>query len=119
MTGEIAQQAVDAVLRSAITEGYRKVKLKYAGGEPSLRMPDLFSLHDDAAVRCKGEAIRLHAVMLTNGTLLDVDAIEGLKARGGIGRVMISLDGLSEISAKQRPFTCGLGGAGSSRELSE
>jgi uncharacterized protein len=68
-------------------------------------MSSLFDLHDYAAARCKDEAIDLHAVMLTNGTLLDADAIEGLKARA-VG-VMISLDGFAEKSAKQRPFANG------------
>jgi uncharacterized protein len=47
-----ARRAVDAVVRSAICHGYKEVRLKYAGGEPTLRLAQVLSLHDHAVNAC-------------------------------------------------------------------
>ena len=51
--------AVEAVMRSAVANGFPAVKLKYAGGEASLNHRLVVALHDYA--RDLAARIRLHA----------------------------------------------------------
>lgn len=98
--------AIDAVIRSAVAEGYSAIKLKYSGGEPSLMMDLVCCLHDYAVQQCQVAGIELQAVILSNGTALDEAGIKRLKRRGI--RVMISLDNLHQAPNAQRPFHSGM-----------
>lgn len=99
--------AIDAVIRSAITGRYQAVKLKYAGGEASLRMATLLHLHDYAERECQKHNLGLTAVLLTNGVHLQADDIDELKQRQIA--VMVSLDSVDEVHDWQRPFRGGQG----------
>jgi uncharacterized protein len=107
MADDTARRSVDAVIRSAIRNNYKNVKLKYAGGEASIRLPDILALHDYAALQANGHGLGLSASILSNGVFLSQHMIDQLKARH-IG-VMISLDGVGEYHDRQRPFLNGKG----------
>jgi uncharacterized protein len=107
MSRETAFQAVDALFRSAALEGYKRIVLKYAGGEASLQMENVISVHDYALQKSRETGIALRGALLTNGIIMTKRVIEQLKQRD-IG-VTISLDGMGESHDQQRPFVSGKG----------
>jgi len=107
MSADTAFLAVDAIFRSAVQQGFTQVKIKYAGGEASLRMANVISVHDYAAQVAQEHGIELRGVLLSNGVMLAQRTIEQLKARNI--RVMISLDGIGASHDAQRPFKEGQG----------
>jgi uncharacterized protein len=107
MADDIAQQSIDAIFRSARKQRFRRVLLKYAGGEASLRLPHVLEMHDYAMEQAVQTGIELDAHILSNGVVLTQRAIEQLKQRR-IG-ITISLDGVGEAHDRQRPFLSGLG----------
>ena len=102
MSLSIGQRAIDAVFRSAQQNGYSAVKLKYAGGEPTLHLPRVLQLHNYAAIQAENQHLGLEEVILSNGTLLSTKSIEHLRQNGI--RLMISLDGIGEFQDMQRRF---------------
>lgn len=107
MTADVGKRSVDAVFRSAIRANYQQVRLKYAGGEALLRLPQVLQLHDYALQLAQRHGLRLSATLLSNGAALTPRAIEQLKQRH-IG-VMISLDGVGADHDTQRPLVSGMG----------
>ncbi len=107
MADGIARQSIDAIFRSARRQRFRRVRLKYAGGEASLRLPHVLEMHDYAAEQAARAGIELDAHILSNGVVLSQRAIDQLKQRH-IG-ITISLDGVGEAHDRQRPFRSGLG----------
>ncbi|MFL5807825.1 MAG: radical SAM protein [Roseiflexaceae bacterium] len=100
-------QAVDAVFRSAVAHDFRRVKLKYAGGEASLNFPLVLILHDHARSLAEQHGMKLDGVLLSNGVRMNERMIEELRARGL--RLMISLDGVGAYHDAQRHFSNGHG----------
>jgi uncharacterized protein len=96
-----ARRAVDAIYRSALAHGYSCVKLKYAGGEPTLNLEALWAAQQRAEVLSAQTNISLETVMLTNGVHLKDDQIDALLTHNI--RVMVSLDGMGEYQDIQRP----------------
>lgn len=105
MSEDIGLAVVDAVVRSAQQHGYEGIKLKYAGGEPTLKFPLIQQLHE-YALRLTSEAgLELQEVVLSNGVTLTSDLLAYL-AQENI-RLMISLDGLDEGQGKLRRLADG------------
>ena len=96
----IAQSAVDAVYRSAAANGYSHVKLKYAGGEPTLNFQVLEAAQRRAEQLSEQTGIALETVILTNGIHLAESQIDTLLAHNI--RIMVSLDGLGAYQDEQR-----------------
>ena len=67
MSDETGRQAVRAVFRSARAGGFRAVKLKYAGGEPTLNLPLVLQLHQQAQSLAEQHNLELDGVILSNG----------------------------------------------------
>lgn len=107
MSAETARAAVDAVFRSAIRQGFQRVKLKYAGGEASIRARLVVELHDYALAAARRAGIALDAVLLSNGVMIPDWLIDALASRGI--RLMVSLDGRGPEHDAQRPFVSGRG----------
>lgn len=107
MQVEQGRRAVDAVFRSALAGNFRRVKLKYAGGEASLNFSVACALHEYAQTLAEQHGLILEGVLLTNGVASNTRMIHDLKRLGL--RVMISLDGVGESHDKQRPFANGNG----------
>ncbi len=104
---ETGKRAVDAVFRSATTNGFKRVKLKYAGGEATLNFPLLIQLHNYAA-RCADRFnLELDGVVLTNGVGLSLFMIESLKKNRL--QLSISMDGIGRMNDRQRHFANGHG----------
>ena len=103
----VGRAAIDAAFRSALAHGYGRIKLKYAGGEPLLRLPAILELHRYARRLAARHSLALDGVVLSNGVLLTGDRVRVLRDVGL--RLMISLDGLGEAHDAQRPFADGRG----------
>jgi len=98
-------QALAAIIRSAKQHGFRRIHLKYAGGEPLLMFDRLLDLHDRAVQMASANGLELDGIVLTNGTLLTGDIVEQLQGRNL--RMMLSLDGLGALQDCQRPMADG------------
>lgn len=114
MSPETGRAAIDATFRSATANGFKKVKFKYAGGEPLLRFPLIVELHQYARLLASQHGLDLEGVVLSNGTLLTPTMIETLKSLGL--RLMISLDGLGAHHDMHRRYA---GGRGSFADVAE
>lgn len=114
MSSETGRAAIDAIFRSAVANGFKQVKLKYAGGEPLLRFPLVKELHTYAQQLAERNEIELEGVVLSNGTLLTSEIIGTLKSLSL--RLMISLDGLGQYHDSHRPYA---GGRGSFADVAE
>jgi uncharacterized protein len=112
MDASTAQCSVDAIFRSALVHGYDRVKLKYAGGEPTLNFDALQVAQRRAEVLNEQTDIEMEAVILTNGIRLTNGQIDILLKHNI--RVMVSLDGVGQYQDIQRPLA---GHEGSSFEL--
>jgi uncharacterized protein len=107
MADDTSQRAVDALIRSAMSYHYQRMHLTYAGGEATLRFPQVIATHDYALQQCQKFGLSLSASMLSNGAALPVRYIDQLKQRQI--SLMISLDGIGEQHDQQRPFVNGKG----------
>jgi uncharacterized protein len=105
MSEDTGRASVDAVIASAVREGYPAIKLKYAGGEASLNHRHLAGLHAYARERAAAAGLQLQATLLSNGVSLPAGLIDLLQAESI--RVMISLDGIGAAHDAQRPFASG------------
>ena len=70
MSEATGRAAIDAVMRSASANGYRKIALKYAGGEAALQMPLVELIHTYAAEQAAAQGYQFQAGLLSNGTSL-------------------------------------------------
>lgn len=99
--------AVEAVFRAAVQHGFRTVKLKYAGGEPTLNFGLVQALHAHARRLADQTGLALREVVLSNGVALNDGILDWLCASDV--RLMISLDGVETAHDAQRIFANGKG----------
>jgi uncharacterized protein len=104
---ERGRQAVEAVFRSARANDFRRINLKYAGGEATLNFPTVLALHDHAQQLAAKHELKLDGVVLTNGIAISKQMIRSLQSRNL--RLMISLDGIGVYHDRQRAFSNGRG----------
>lgn len=100
-----ARGTVDALVRSAVGNGFRSIRLKYAGGEASLNTAVIFAMHDHAVTRCAESDLGLSTVLLSNGVAISERLARELAAREIA--VMVSLDGIGAAHDAQRPTLSG------------
>lgn len=105
MSWETAQAVVDTICRTAVNHGYRRVKLKYAGGEPLLRFAFVADLHRYAQAVARDHGVIIEGVVLSNGTLLTAEMLQEMLSLGL--HLMISLDGLGSEHNSQRCYADG------------
>lgn len=107
MTTECGQHAIDAIVRSALRHGFQRVKLKYAGGEPTLNFPLVLALHTYALSQANEQGLELDGVVLSNGVGWRSEMVQALRDYGL--RLMISLDGIGVYHDSQRHTADGRG----------
>lgn len=107
MSLETGLKSIDAVIRSASNNGFDGVKIKYAGGEPTLNVDLIAQLDRHASCLADEQNIEYSAVILSNGTLINEKFMSIIKERNI--NLMISLDGVGEFHDKQRAFVNGKG----------
>lgn len=104
---QTGRAVIDAVFRSAMLHNFPTIKLKYGGGEPTLNLPLIITLHRYATELAEQCGVILDGVVLSNGVGLTDTKIETLLAHNL--RLMISLDGIGEPHNSQRIFPNGSG----------
>ncbi len=92
MTVETGRAAIDALIRSALVQDLCAIKLKFAGGEPTLALPLVIDVYEYALEMVQAHGIQLQGVVLSNGVDLTNSIIETLLDHNL--RLMISLDSL-------------------------
>jgi uncharacterized protein len=107
MAEDTSRQAVDALFRSAIRQGFKRVRVKYAGGEASLYARRVIALHTYASQLAEQHKIAFSAYIISNGVALPQPMIEQFKTHKI--DVTISLDGIGADHDRQRPFSNGQG----------
>ena len=107
MTPETGRAAIDAIFRSMLLHRFSAIKLKYAGGEPTLNFSLVIRLHEYAAELAQQYGCGLEGVVLSNGVSLTPAMIDAMLAHDL--RLMISLDGIGPAHDSQRVFANGLG----------
>lgn len=105
MSLETGLQAVDRLFELAEKHGHPEVKIKYAGGEPTMNWELIPALHERAKLRAQETGLRLNEVLVTNATLLNHERLQFIKDEGF--RLSISLDGFGEGHDRQRPVRNG------------
>jgi uncharacterized protein len=93
--------ALQQIFSTARQHGFKRVKLKYAGGEATLHFKLIRRLHEAALALAAVHNLDLREVVLSNGVHLRPDDADWL-AESGI-KLMVSLDGVGEVHDRQRP----------------
>lgn len=107
MTLAVGLRALSALFTTAARNGFRAVKLKYAGGEATLHFDLVRQLHEAAQGWSDRTGIELHAVLLTNGTHMTRADVDWCRTQGV--ELMISLDGVGQLHDQLRAHTSGAG----------
>jgi len=107
MSPETGELAIHAIFRSAVKHGFSGIKLKYAGGEPTLAFPLVLRLHRRAARLAEEHALELDGVVISNGVNVTQDILDTMQAVGL--RLAVSLDGLGAYHDCQRRLADGEG----------
>lgn len=107
MSLETGFQIIDKVMDSAACNHYKKIKIKYTGGEPLSDFSLISQLHRYAENAGFQNQIEISGSVLSNGTLLTLEIVEQIKALNL--RLMISLDGIQQYHDCHRHFPDGFG----------
>ena len=100
MSWDVGRKTVDRLAEMANRYGYHSLKLKYAGGEPTLNFSLIEALHGYAEQEIAHAGISLEEVLLTNGVGV-TDAMLDFISGAGM-RLMVSLDGGPETHDRVR-----------------
>lgn len=104
---EHGKKAIDAIFRSATSNGFENVKIKYSGGEATLNFKLILELHIYAQSLASQRMIALRGVILSNGVSITELMLQALKKHGL--HLSISLDGVGNDHDAQRKFNSGRG----------
>jgi uncharacterized protein len=102
---ETGLQAVDRLFALAKQHGHPEVKIKYAGGEPTMNWDLIPALHQQAKMQAHETGLKLTEVLITNATLLNHERLQFIKDENF--RLSISLDGFGAGHDRQRPVRNG------------
>lgn len=105
MTEEIGKDAIDKIVEAILAGGFRRLKLKYAGGEALLHFRLIQILHEYVQQRLADTNVELHEVVLSNGVFISSRVADWFAVTGV--RLMISLDGVEGDHNRQRPMKSG------------
>ena len=97
---EVGKASIDTIFKKAKKYNSTSVHIKYVGGEPLLEFGKLVTLAMYANDLAKTSGIKLNALIITNGVLLDDERLEIIKALNI--NLTISLDGLGEYNRERR-----------------
>jgi uncharacterized protein len=105
MCEHLAIKSVKRIIESAVERNYSRVRLKYAGGEPTLKPDLIMRTHQFAEKLAQAHGLKLEGKILTNGVSLSEKLVD-FTLNHDIGWA-ISMDGLNSGHDVQRPFVSG------------
>jgi uncharacterized protein len=91
MTRDVQRETIRRIVDTAANHDVRQIVLKFAGGEPTLSLPDMEWFHAELSEQLARINVKLSTAILTNGTNVSTRLIEFIK-RNNVS-VSISLDG--------------------------
>lgn len=91
MTYEVIQSISSALAKTARSANLEKLTVKFAGGEPTLALPQAEFFRSELRSQLAGSPVKLRFALLTNGTVLNHRVLEFLQ-QSDTG-LTISLDG--------------------------
>lgn len=107
MERNVGFDSIDAIFRSATKGGFKRVKIKYAGGEATLNLHLVFELNEYAKNKSSQLGLEFESSVLSNGVVLSEINIKNMIEQNI--RLMISLDGVGDAHDAQRKFINGKG----------
>lgn len=107
MSKTTGRKTIKRIFQTAQKHHFKNIKIKYAGGEPTLKFGLIKKLSAQAQSLSKDSGINLQQVILSNGTNINPQDAEWIVENNV--RLMISVDGLDAIHDKMRPFSDGRG----------
>lgn len=107
MSDEIARKSIITIIESAKKHAFKKITIKFSGGECLLEFSKVLDLVYLGKKLAKQAKIEIDFVVLTNGVLLTEEVAKKLKEENI--RVAVSLDGLGKYNDTQRIFPSGSG----------
>lgn len=105
MNLETGWQAVERLFDLAERHGHPAVKIKYAGGEPTMNWDLIPALHERAKSKAQTTGLGLVETLVTNATLLNRKRLGWIKNESL--RLSVSLDGFGAGHDRQRPVLNG------------
>ncbi len=99
------RQVMERLFATAGQNGFTRIKLKYAGGEPMLHFKLIRLLHGYARQWSEKTGIETDEVILSNGTAISPQIADWLLESGM--KLMVSMDGIGRIHDRQRPIKTG------------
>lgn len=105
MSLETGLHAIERLFNLAGQNGHSGVKIKYAGGEPTLRWNLIIALHEQAANLSRRTGLSLTEIIVTNGAALSRARLAYLQESNI--QISLSLDGFGPGHNRQRPFVNG------------
>lgn len=109
MSESAGRAALAGLFATATAQGFRGLKLKYAGGEATLHFARIRQLHQEAVRLAQETGVALQEVVLSNGVHLRSAEVAWMQAAGI--KLAISLDGVGAAHDQQRPLRNGRGGS--------
>ena len=107
MSLETAKTFIDKLEVTVERHGIDSLTIRFAGGEPMLRVELVKKLSQEINLRFAPKGVRVAFVLITNGTLMDSVRVSLVKEYNM--RLCISLDGVKEWHNKTRSFPSGKG----------
>jgi uncharacterized protein len=107
MSEAIAQKSIKKIIEGAKEHGFKKITVKFSGGECLLELSKVLDLVHLGRKLAKQAKIEIDFAVLTNGVLLTEEVSKKLKEENI--RAAVSLDGLEKYHDAQRIFANGLG----------
>lgn len=96
MSKEVLVQTLDRIYETGIKRNLDSITVKFAGGESTLSLNELFWSYDYLTTKFEQSNVKLHFSILSNGTILNERLIEFLK-KDNVS-ISISLDGFGSES---------------------
>ncbi len=107
MSKEIAQESIKKIIESAKKNNFKKITIKFSGGESLLVFSQLLEIVSLGRKLAKKAKIEIDFVILTNGILLTKEISKKIKKENL--KVSVSLDGIGKYNDAQRIFSNGKG----------
>lgn len=107
MSEKTAHKIIDSVFRSAEKNKIRKIRIKFSGGEPTLRFTTIKKILQYADKLAAKKKVNIRYCILSNGTALTDKMLSWIEKHKI--HVMISLDGVGKYHDNQRRFVDGSG----------
>lgn len=107
MSLSVAKSYLDKLEQTVRYHQLDLITIRLAGGEPTLHKKMIRFLAEETQKRFIKKGIRVQLILLTNGTLIDLELIKLIHDHSM--RVCFSLDGLGEWHNKTRFFKNGMG----------